>query len=112
MDWIDLEVAAEVFDLFKEKHYPEPTPEMSEKELKHRCDQLWALDDLFAYLKSEWYFEDTPFELIGDYIDDARYRTEKYRDISPMSIVYKTAKETAEEILHCFESLTYEGEPI
>ena len=40
---------------------------------------------------------DFPLELISDYIDDARYRAEKYKD-RPMGRVYKTAEETAQEI--------------
>lgn len=101
--WPDFYPAKEIFALFKEKHCPEPTSDMSELDFKHRCDQLWALDDLLNYLEENW-FEDTPFEIISDYIDDAYYRADKYKDISPMGDVYKTAGEIAEEIIHCFES--------
>lgn len=109
--WPDFSVAKDVFNFYKEKHCPEPTADYSEKDFKHRCDQLWALDDLLNYMEENW-FEDTPYEIIADYIDDARYRAEKYKDISRMSVVYKTAEETAENIIHCFESLSYEGEEI
>ena len=108
--WPDFYAAKEVFELFKELHYPEPTLEYSKAEFNHRCDQLWALDDLLEYLEENWYFEDTPFEIIADYIDDARYRAEKYKDISKMGEVYKTVAETAEEISNCFVSLDSKGE--
>ena len=110
--WPDFHACQAVFDLYKEMHGPEPTIDYSEKDFKHRCDQLWALDDLLSYLEENWYFEDTPAEVIEDYISDAHYRAEKYRDTSPMGPVYKTAWETAEDIIHCFESLNYEGETL
>lgn len=110
--WPEFCIAEEVFDLYKEKHCQPPTLELSEKEFKKRCDELWALDDLLEYLKENWYFEEDPGEIIADYIFDANYRAEKYKDISPMGAVYKVAAETAENIIHCFESLTCEGELI
>lgn len=101
MPWPESEIVEELFDLFRENEYPDLPIDVPEKEFRKRCDQNWALNDLLLYLNENW-FEDTPLELISNYIDDCRYRAEKYID-RPMGQVYQTARETAEAILHCFE---------
>ena len=101
MPWPEREIVEEVVRLFRETNYPDLPIDVSKEEFKRRCDQNWALDDLLIYLNENW-SENIPFELISDYIEDCRYREDKYKD-RPMGEVYKIAKETAEAILHCFE---------
>lgn len=75
-------------------------PLENEKEFIHVCNMQWAAEDLLRYLKEFWN-EDFTEELISNYVDDARYRAEKYKD-DQMGRVYKTAEETAREIMLYF----------
>ena len=75
-------------------------PVEDEVGFKRACDAEWAARDLLLYLKEFWNEYFYP-ELIAEYIEDCRYRAEKYRD-DVMGPVYQTAGETAEEILRYF----------
>ena len=75
-------------------------PLENEAEFKRVCDAEWAARDLLLYLKESWN-ENYCSELIADYIEDCRYRADKYKE-DVMGPVYSTAKETAEDILRCF----------
>lgn len=81
-------------------HAIEFPPLEDEKGFKRACDMVWACKDLLLYLKEFWN-ENFYCELISDYIEDCRYRAEKYKD-DVMGPVYETAKETAEDILRYF----------
>lgn len=98
--WPDFYTAVEIISAYKEKYLSLPPFEVEEEEHKRCSDARWALDDLTLYLSENWY-EDYPQELIADYIDDSRYRAKKYRT-SPMGPVYRTAQETAEDVIKLF----------
>lgn len=91
----------ELIGMYRDMFFPEPDdPDLQEDIFNHRCDQIWAINDLIDYVKENLY-ENTPFEIISDYIDDCRYRAEKYKD-THMGPVYTTAKQTAESVLNYF----------
>ena len=92
---IDYQVAEKAIQTYIEDNIEYP-PLKNEEEFKHCCDMEWAAKDLLNYLKEFWY-QNFPVELIADYIEDARYRAEKYKD-RPMGKVYKTAEQTAQDI--------------
>ena len=103
MCWPDFSAAAEVINIYKDIYLPEESPDAPEKKFKHRCHQLWAVQDLLNYLDTNW-FVSSPVELICDYIEDAKFRSKKYAELY-MGPVYRTAYETAEDILReCFVS--------
>lgn len=96
---IDYHVAEVAIQRYIDDNIEYP-PLKKEAEFKHCCDMEWAAKDLLKYLKEFWY-QNFPVELIADYIDDAHYRAEKYKD-RPMGIVYKTAEQTAHDIVPYF----------
>lgn len=100
MCWPDFYVAEEIIEMFKDKYLEVPSIDIPEKIFKEVCYRRWAADDLLNYLYENWY-ETEPCEIIADYIDDCRYRAEKYFD-QAMGSVYETAKQTAENILIFF----------
>ena len=93
--WPDFMSAKEVIDRYKKEFISLP-PEENEKEFKRSCDRFWAVEDILSYMKEFWFY-DKPEEIIADYIDEARFRSEKYKD-HPMGPAYKIAKETAEDV--------------
>lgn len=94
----------EVIDMiwtYSDLHFPAPEDDdIPEDFFLHRCDQLWAVDDLVGYIKDNLY-ENTPFELMSDYMDDCRFRAEKYKD-TVMGRVYATAAKTVKDIMEYF----------
>ena len=95
----DFMAAKEVINTYKSTFIDIP-PEEFEEKFKRSCDMIWALDDLLSYMSENWFY-DEPEEIIVDYIEEAKYMSEKYREY-PMGPVYETAKETAEDILQYF----------
>ena len=98
--WPDFNAAEHVIELYKEVVIGSPDINQPENEFKTHCDRLWAADNLLAYLSDNW-FDDIPLELIADYVDDCRYRAEKYNEEN-MGKTYETARRTAEEIMGYF----------
>lgn len=96
---IGFEIADRTIQRYIEENIEYP-PLKQEEEFKHCCDMEWAAKDLLGYLKEFWY-QNYPVELIADYISDARYRAEKYKDRT-MGKVYKTAEQTAHDIMLYF----------
>ena len=96
---IGYDIAEKTIYRYIEEEIDNP-PIEDEEAFKRACDMEWAARDLLLYLKEYWN-ENFYFELIADYIEDCRYRTWKYQEDS-MGAVYKTAKETAEDILRYF----------
>lgn len=102
MCWPDYYAAKEIITLYSEIYLPLEPIDADKDKFKYRCDQLWAVDDLLIYLHENW-FEDIPYELICDYIEDCRYRAKKYAN-HQMGKAYAAAKQTAEDILRYFVS--------
>ena len=100
--WPGFTAAREVIELYIHDNLKLPSKETdcTDKEFKRICDMQWAAKDLLEYLKEFW-FMDSPLELISDYIYDCRYRSEKYEE-TVMGAVYKTAELTAEDIMLLF----------
>ena len=93
----------EMIWMYKDMFFPEPTDidiPQNEAQFKRRCDELWAVDDLVEYIKNNL-GENAPFEIIGDYIDDCRYRAEKYKE-TIMGQPYAIALQTAKNIMDYF----------
>jgi hypothetical protein len=100
--WPDFDTARDIIRLYMKMFLPPESIEADKDTFKYRSDQRWALEDLIMYLYERW-FDDVPYELICDYIDDCRYRAKKYHD-RQMGRTYLTAKQTAEDILKYFVS--------
>lgn len=96
---IDFRVAEVAVESYIEDNIEYPSLE-NEKEFKHCCDMEWAAKDLLNYLREFWYQNFAP-ELIADYISDAKYRAEKYKEVE-MGKVYETAWRTAEDVMLYF----------